>query len=504
MFRRDFLRNSASLGLVALLPMPLFAGTTAGKRGGVLRMAFANAPDNLDPQATASISTLQYAVAVYEALTVLDEQNQAQPQLALSWAAEQEGREWVLQLRQGVRFHDGQPFTAKDVVASVERAHDSKRGLSAQGVFGPLLQVIAEHDHQVRFRLSQPFAEFPVQLAHRWARILPAHNLENLQDKPIGTGPFVFQDFQPGSSLSLTRNESHWSESKAYLDGVKIVAIGDAVAQQAALRSGVIDCITQISPETFFALRSARGIQAYSVASKAFQQVTLNAGIAPFDNPTLREAFKYLLDRNFLLASALLGQGQVGNDIPMPAGSALPALPAHGRDLDKARALYQASGVGPLELSIYTCSERPPLPKIALALSQAAGQIGIRLNIVDVPFSEYISKVVRKQAIYTSNWSAGATLYENLYLNYHSKSRLNYSGVEVLPGLDAQLDDLLGEADPQARQGKLEKLLPELHAKGDRLIPYFRNQMGATRDSVRGFAPPAYDVIDLAKIWLDT
>lgn len=501
--RRDILRGSLGLGLVALLPVPAWAEEPAARHGGNLRMAFASAPDTLDPQATTSIAALQYAVAVYDALTVLDEHNVPQPQLALSWEMQEGGREWVFQLRQGVRFHDGQPFTARDVVATVQRLQDTQLALSAQGVFGPVLKVAAEGDHQVRFTLAQPFAELPVMAAHRWARILPAHNLDKLQTQPVGTGPFVFGDFQPGSSVSLTRNDAYWDLGKPRLDAVTLVTISDAVAQQAALRSGTVDCITQIAPETFLALRGARGIRAYSAPSGSFQQVTLNAAIAPFDNPTLREAFKYLLDREFLVASALLGQGRPGNDLPLPGDTAFAALPQHRQDLAKAKALYEASAVGPLSLDLYTCSERPPMPKVALALAEAAGRIGIRLNVVDVPFSEYLARVVRKQALYTSNWSAGASLYENLYLNYHSRSRLNYSGVETLPGLDGQLDALLAEASPEARQNALTELLPRLQAAGDRVIPYFRNQMGALGARVQGFTPPAYDVVDLANLWLD-
>jgi peptide/nickel transport system substrate-binding protein len=499
-------RRGALVGLggAALLSgAPAAAQTAAPRPGGTFRMAYSAAPDTLDPQATLTITTQQYSTMVFDNLTSLDATNQAVPNLAVKWTAEQHAQEWVFDLRQGVQFHHGTEFTADDVVATVERAYDKNLALNASGAFGPLKEARAEGRYRVRLALTQPFGELPVTLASRWARIVPKDRIDKLKTAPSGTGPFRMIDFQPGASVTLTRNPNYWMKDRPYLDAVKLVVIREAMAQQAALRSGDVDFISSISAETFLALRTAHGIQAWSATTGVYQPVMLQSNMAPFDNPKVREAFRYLIDRKALIGSALFGQGKLGNDTPLPPGNPyLIDLPQHEQDLERARKLLTEAGAGELSLDFWCSSERPPTPKVALAMKDAAAKIGITINVRDIPYTEYAANVARKKPLYTANWSGSPTLYESLYIVFHSGQRMNYSSVETSPGLDRLLEDIVAETDIEKRKQLAAQVLPKVHDTSDRVIPYFLNYLGATTDKVQGFVPPQYDMIDVRPIWL--
>jgi peptide/nickel transport system substrate-binding protein len=200
----------------------------------------------------------------------------------------------------------------------------------------------------------------------------------------------------------------------------------------------------------------------------------------------------------------LLGQGVVGNDVPLPPGSPfLSHLPSHEQDLDRARRLIAESGVGPIALELYTSSERPPAPKLAVAFAEAASRIGVKITIRDVPYTEYVANVSRKKPFYTSQWIAGATLYDSLYLKYHSGASYNYSKREQAPGLDAILEQMISEVDAQKRKAIVAVALAKIQQSSDRIIPYFLNYIGASAKKLQGFKPPSYGPFDVTDLWFD-
>ncbi len=495
----------AAAGGAALLGATAGRATAAGppRHGGTFRMAYSAAPDTLDPQATLNISTQQASSMLFDNLTALDEHNQALPSLAVKWTPEKHAQEWVLDLREGVKFHHGTPFTAEDVVATVERAYDKTMALNATGAFGPVEAVRAEGTHRVRLVLSQPFGELPITLANRWARIVAKDRIDTLKTAPSGTGPFQLTDFQPGASMTLKRFPGYWMKDRPYLDSIRLLVIREAVAQQAALRSGDVDFVSSISAETYLALRAARGIHTHSTGTGVYQPIMLQANLAPFDKPKVREAFRYLIDRKALLASALFGQGKIGNDVTLPPGNIyLSPLSANEQDLPRAKRLLAEAGVGPLTLDFWCSGERPPQPKAALAMKDAAAKIGVTINVRDIPYTEYVANVARRKPLYAANWSGSPTLYESLYLVFHSKARLNYSATETSPGLDRLLENIIAEVDLAKRKQFVTEALAKIHEHSDRVIPYFMNYMGATSDKVQGFVPPQFDMVDVRSIWL--
>jgi peptide/nickel transport system substrate-binding protein len=499
---RRGLLGAAATGLLGPGGMPV-ARAQAPRKGGTLRFCRPDPPDVLDPMLTNSFSAMEFTQMVYDNLVQLDAQDQPQPQLATAWRAERGGEEWVLTLREGVTFHDGSPFGSANVVATIERSLDKGRAGYGFGGFGPVKSVQAEGPSTVRVIMQTPFGEFPTVLAYRACRMLPVKGIDNLRETPNGTGPFVFKDFQPGSSLNLVRNEKYWDPSVLHLDGINMVFIRDAVAMQAALRGGQVDLLTQVPVETYLVMSRLPGFKAYSASTGDYHTIQLMGNMAPFDNPKVREAFHYIFDRNAIIASALFGQGAVGNDVTLPKGNPyVPDLVQYEQDLPRAKKLLDESGAGPIALDFYTTSDRQPAPKMALAVSEAAAKIGVQLQVRDMPAAEYFASVPRKKPLYSSFFSAAATLYDGLYKMAHSKGVYNYSGIEAAPGVDATLERMIAEVDLAKRKALAATVLQALHDHGDRLVPYFRNYLGLTTNKVQGFQPPKFGIVETRGIWL--
>jgi peptide/nickel transport system substrate-binding protein len=502
--RRAFMGTSLAMGVGTLAPLKAFGqSATTPRKGGILRVNFPSAPDTPDPHMTLSGPGQVMSGSIFENLTELDANDQPIPRLATSWKGEKGGQEWVFDLRTGVKFHHGREFTSEDVVATINRSEDRSLGLRSGGAFGPIQEAKAEGPNRVRLVLKQPCAELPVLVASRYARIIPADRLSNIATDPVGTGPFKFKSFQPGTGAELERNPNYWRPDRPYLDGIRFVAISQSVAQQAALRGGNVDILEFLSADGLLALKNAPGVKPHSVVVAQYYTLMTQANLAPFDNPKVRNAFKYILDRESLIGSALLGEGIVANDTTLAPGNPyLSDLPQYKQDLPKAQALLKEAGITNLALELYTSSERQPSPKIAVAFKEAAEKIGVGITIRDVPFTEYLANVARKKPLYTSQWNDRVSLYESLYQIYYSKSPFNYSGVEQYPGLDRNLEDLIAELDLEKRKKKAAEVLTTIHTYGDRIIPFFMNYMCATSDKVQNFTPPKHGASELRDVWL--
>ena len=505
--RRRFLEATFAAGVTAAMGNTLIGASRAFaqavKKGGDLKLAFPNAIDSLDPFNAGSTAGQTLSGAMFDNLTTFAADGVSiLPQLATSWKPEAGGQEWVFELRQGVKFHDGSDFTSEDVVATIMRTLDKARAGYGFSVYGPVKEAKAEGTHAVRVYLTQPFADFPTSCAGRWSRILPAASVDKQAEHPNGTGPFKLESHEQGSSTRIVRNEAYWDKDRPHLDSISFFQVAESVGQQAAIRGGAVDLINQIGSETFLALQNAPGVVPYSQPSGRYQVAYTLAHLDPFKDWRVRLAFKYLIDRKALLASGLMGQGVIGNDIQLPPGHPLLVdLPVHDQDFDKAKSLLKEAGVENLSLDCWTTSERPPAPKMALAIKEGAGAVGINVTVKDIPFTEYRANVPRKQPLFTSQWSDSRTLYEQFYWVNHTKGPANYSTVELAPGVDAKIEELIAEIDEAKRKQILAELLPVIQERSDRVIPYFQNFFAVSTERVKGFNP--VELFEVRDIWID-
>src|ERR1700730_1866522 len=223
--------NLRAVAIAGPLLVALFGGEAAWeqKTGGILKMYSADSPASMSIHEEATVFAQGPMMGVFNNLVMYDQhvpQNSLQsivPDLASGWSWSEEGTALTLPLRQGVTWHDGKPFTARDVKCTWEmltdQAGEKFRVNPRKSWYRNLEQVTTNGDYEVTFHLKQPEPAFLMALASGFAPIYPCHvPPAQMRQHPIGTGPFKFVDFKPNESIKLTRNPNYWKPGRPYLD----------------------------------------------------------------------------------------------------------------------------------------------------------------------------------------------------------------------------------------------------------------------------------------------
>lgn len=312
----------------------------------IARLGVALEPPHLDPTAgaAAAIDEVVYA-NVFEGLTRIGPDGAVRPALAARWDVGGGGREYLFHLQPNVRYHDGAPFTADDVVFSLDRARAADSVNAQKELFAPIAQVSALDPLRVRMQLSRPDGAILNSLGGGDAVIVSRASAANSMTQPIGTGPFRFERWARGALISLARNEAYWG-TPARLDGVTIRTIPDASAGYAALMADDVDGFPDFpAPELLPQLERDGRFRIAIGVTEGETILAMNNGRAPFNDLRVRRAISHAIDRRAVIQGAMFGYGT-------PIGTHFsPAHPAYADltgqyplDPARARALLAEAG----------------------------------------------------------------------------------------------------------------------------------------------------------------
>src|SRR5438876_7542097 len=227
-------------------------GAFAQKAGGTLKISFFDNPASMSLHEEATGAALRPMMGVFNNL-VMYRQDVAQnslktivADLATGWSWNEEGTELTFPLRQGVKWHDGQPFTAKDVKCTWDllagKTSEKLRINPRKSWYTNVEEVTAKGDYEVTFRLKRPQPALLALLATGWAPIYPCHvSPRDMRSHPIGTGPFKFVEFKPNEVIRVTKNPDYWKEGRPYLDGIEWTIIRDVSTRNLAFIAGKVD-----------------------------------------------------------------------------------------------------------------------------------------------------------------------------------------------------------------------------------------------------------------------
>ena len=296
------------------------AAAEAPKRGGTFVMALGANPEHLNASISSSVMVALPAQGITEGLIRINGKFQPEPVLATSWQVSPDGKRITFNLRQGVKWHDGKPFTSADVKYSLEKL--TPLHARSASVFKNVASIEAQGDHTVIVTLKEPFGPFLDLLTADNVGIQPAHlyagtdllkNPANL--RPVGTGPFKFDAWQTGQSITFVRNADYWDKGKPYLDKFVFRIIPDSNTRSLALEAGDIDYIPSydMSSNDAVRLKKTKGIKVST--GRGMPRVLLlffNNKKKPFDDPRVRKALLQGLDRQIMLSSAFNDIGGLG------------------------------------------------------------------------------------------------------------------------------------------------------------------------------------------------
>jgi peptide/nickel transport system substrate-binding protein len=461
----------------------------AEKSGGVLRIPMGTSPASMSIHEESTIATLGPMMGVFNNLVIFDQHvpqnslNSIVPDLASSWSWSEDGKELTFKLRPGVKWHDGKPFTAKDVKCTWDliagTAPEKFRVNPRKSWYRNLEEVTANGDLEVTFRLKRPQTSFIALLASGWSPVYPCHvSPRDMRTHPVGTGPFKFVEFKPNESVKVTRNPDYWKPGRPHLDAIEYTLMPNPATAILAFGAGKFDRTGQgiMSIPLMKQLKDqAPNAECTVVPWNIPRQMLVNRSKPPFDNPELRRAMMLTLDRRAFIDILSEGQGEIGGAMmPPPAGSwgmppeVLQTLPGYGSDVVKnraeAREIMKKLDYGPDKRLPVTVTTRNAAayrdPSVLLIDQLKEIYIDGTLNAIDT--TQWYPTVMRKDYI------VGLTVSENglddpdqqFYENFSCGADRNYTGY-----CNAAVDQLIDRQSSEPDTDKRRQIVWEIERK---------------------------------------
>ncbi|WP_454806433.1 ABC transporter substrate-binding protein [Paraburkholderia fungorum] len=501
--RRELLRYAGVIGLslagggVLNAPLARAQGAPAPSNQ-TIRVAHLTPAGAVDPLTVTDAASLALLNQTGEFLIDDDgEKLVLRPALALSWKPNDKGDVWTFKLRPNVKFHDGQAFTAKDVVATFDRLADPASGSAALSVLKGVLskggaKVVDEHT--VAFHLDAPNGNFPYYVSsdNYNAVILPANYAGGYEKSFIGTGPFKFEKYQAKVGASFVRNPDYWGD-KALPQRVQFSFYADEQAQLLALQGHQADVMGTFTVQGGAGILNNPDYKAVGVKSSAHRQIHMRNDSPVFKDKRVRQAMALSLDRDVLVRGLFKGRAQLGNDSPFaPVFPSSDAGVAQRRiDIAKAKQLLAQAGV-PNGFDVTLTTEKyMEIPDLAVVVQNAAKAIGVRINLK-----------VESQSLYygagtpgKSDWldsPLGITDYghrgvPNVFLNAPLTSTGTWNAAHFR---NSQYDQLVAQfvaaidlSSQRKISGQIQTLLLD---ETPVIIPFFYDQLIAMRKGVNG------------------
>jgi peptide/nickel transport system substrate-binding protein len=540
LFAGDLRRGEAAMkrllafaACAGLLPGLVFADAAlAQKQSGVLRVFHRDSPASMSILEEGSISAIMPMMGVFNNLVLFDQhvpQNRVEsivPDLATSWSSSEDGTELSFKLREGVQWHDGQPFTAADVKCTYDlltgKAKEKLRLNYREAWFLNLNEVTTNGDTEVIFHLKRPQPSLISLLASGYSPIYPCHvSARDMRSHPIGTGPFKFVEYKPNQSIRVARNPDYWKPGRPYLDGIEYTIIANRSTAILAFVAGKFDM-------TFpYEVSIPLVKQVQNQAPQAICEVKPMNGRAnllvtnapPFDNPVLRRAMQLSLDRKSFID--ILGEGQydIGAVLqPPPEGiwgmprEMLEQLTGYGPDVGKnredARAMMRSLGYGPdnrLKVKLVSRNIAWYRDPAAILIDQLK-EIWIDAELETVETANWVPKLMRKDFAVAMSLSGSAVDDPDtqFYENYSCGSSRNYTG--CTPEVNALIDRQSAETDPAKRKELVWQIERKLIEDAVRPIIFFMRQGTCWQPEVKGLTLMENSIFNswrMEDVWLD-
>src|SRR5271155_2122126 len=394
----------------------------AQKSGGVLKIYHRDSPASMSILEEGTNSTEIPMMGVFNNLVMYD-QHVAQnslasivPDLATSWSASEDGIQLTFRLREGVKWHDGRPFTAKDVKCTWDlltgKSSDKLRLNPRKSWYSNIAEITTNGDLEATFVLKRPQPALLALLASGYAPVYPCHvSPRDMRSHPIGTGPFKFVEFKPNEVIRVTRNPDYWKPGRPYLDGIEYTIIRNPSTGILAFVAGKVDMTSPFFlqvPLLKDAKKQDPEATCALVPSNVNRNVMMNREAAPFDKPELRRAVALTVDRKAFVDTLTEGKGDFGGAmLPPPEGvwgmpaDMLKSLPGYNPDVPKnraeARSIMEKLGYGPDKRLKLTVSTRniPPYRDPAVILIDQLKEIYIDGELDPIDTAQWLPRVMR-------------------------------------------------------------------------------------------------------------
>jgi peptide/nickel transport system substrate-binding protein len=435
-----------------------------------------NEPSSLDPQVQWNPDSYYVYRNIFDNLVTRSDSGEFAPEVASSWKTLSD-TQIEFTIRDDIRFHDGAPLTPADVVFSVRRITDPAFASPQLGQFNKIVKAEETGPHTVTLTTDGPYPALLAQLVK--LSVVPKHVVEAVGDEafnlnPIGSGPYRFDAWQRGVSVTLARNEAYWGR-KGPFGTVVFRIVPDAATRVADLQAGAADLVTALNSDIAAQLETSSNAKRLSALTERLAYLRLNPYKAPFDNRDVRRAAAYAIDKQGIVEGILGGDGRVLGQMLTPAHfgwsddvAGLPYDPA------QARALLGKAGAGAkAEIALATAPFFDQ--RVVQAVQQMMNDVGfnVSINLMDTgSFLKLIQQGAADGPVFAASRSSCACQDADGALIQLFHSGNNWT-IMSDPRLDEWLDAARATLDPDKRKDLYRKV-GELIAEEVPVIPLFQ------------------------------
>ncbi|MGI8856037.1 MAG: ABC transporter substrate-binding protein [Thermomicrobiales bacterium] len=500
---------AATTGAAAPAPTTAAVAGTP-KKGGILKVGMQADPVALDPHSTSLTATNHIVEHIYGRLVTIDATLSPQPDLAQSWDISSDGMVYTFKLRQGVKFHNGQPLVAGDVKYSYERVLDPKTKSTSTAGLSSINTIETPDDATVKITLKKPDASFLVGLWSPNYAIVKKEDVDkngDLTKTANGTGPFKFKDYTPNTKLTLERNPNYWETGKPYLDGIEMVPVPDDTARSTAVRTGTVDFVEYAPAKDIPQMKADKTLTIAGDQNTNIRYLGFNLTMKdkPWANPKVRQAISMAMDRQAIVDAAFYGLAIPTLTVFPPGYWATLDTKVPPQDIAGAKKMLADAGFpNGFKTTIKTWSSYPFLSNAALAAQDQLKQIGITADVLPEDNGTFIADNNSKNyELLVSGTSGYVDPNEIMLGNFGTGLPSNNSGYS-----DPAFDKLVADGVVSTKQDDRKKVYAQLQQKlmtdNPWVMLYVGSQYEAMKSFVKGYTHIATGTnIALKDTWLD-
>ena len=489
MSRREFMSAMTALGLSATAAGGFLTSASAlaatPRKGGSVRMAsdLHGPDDQMDPIVFTSNIDYTRGRATYNGLVQILDDMILHPELAEEWSSNSNATEFTFKIRKGVRFHDGSPLSADDVVWSMNR-HLGEDSVSViKAFFASVSEWKKLDSHTVKAILSSPDADLPTKLGEKQAKIVKKDTTDFT--KGNGTGPFLLESFEPGVKSAHDRNENYWRDGPNF-DALEITAITDPIARVNALVAGDVQLIMRVDAKGIRLVDESDGVHVSSTPSGLYGGICCLKNTPPGQSDDFVMGLRYIQDRKRIVRSILKGHGTVGNDHPIsPAYGADHCSELAQREYDPDKAKWHLNKSGYSSAELFVAPVVTGIQETSLLMQANLRKIGFDLKLKKVPNDGYWGAVWMKEPLNVVTWNMRPTANAMLSIQFAPGAAWNdtFWNNERFGEL---LKLSLAETDPVKRHAMYCEMQTLVHDGSGMVIPYHVNILDGVNDKIHG------------------
>ena len=401
---------------------------------------------------------------------------------------------FVVTLKDDIKFSNGNPVTADDVVYSFTRMLDPDLNVYGGSVLRGLLEpsgVTKVDDRTVNLKLTQGVSNLKEALCAYVCAVVPV-GYERFDGDPttqIGTGPYALKEFEVGKQSIHVKNEFYWEAGKPVFDEVHIIDFADADALINALLADQIDIAGDIPSASVETVIGTDGYKVLNSAGGGWLTISMAVDQEPFTDVRVRQAMRLIVDRDAMVEQVLAGYGRVANDLYAPLDAAYIGddLPQRTQDIDAAKALLAEAGKSDLVIDLFAPNDTAGLPEMVQLFAENAKDAGITVNAQVIDGGTYWGDEYLKRTFATDYWGT-----RNFLLQVAAgslKETSPYPDDHWPPEGSTFVEDYkaaLAETDDTKRKVITDKMQTELYEEGGLIIPFFQNLLDAYSTKVQG------------------